>query len=71
MRIIGDNTLSVPTFTVDDIKDDSITEKQVLERLVKNMVLVKNGIYLQDIYDVVSFQGALISSAKPVAIEVD
>lgn len=71
MRIIGDNTLSVPTFTVGDIKDDSITEKQVLERLVKNMVLVKNGIYLQDIYDVVSFQGALISSAKPVAIEVD
>ena len=73
MRTISNNPLSIPTFSVDDIKDDNITleDKTIIERLVKNMVLVKNGIYLQNIYDVKSFRGAIISSAKPSAIEVD
>ena len=46
MRTISDNTLSIPTFSVDDIQDDRITDKSIIERLVRNMVLVKNGIYL-------------------------
>lgn len=71
MRTINNNTLSIPTFTVDDIKDDSIKDKSIIERLVKNMVLVKNGIYLQNIYDVKTFRGTIIRSAKPSAIEVD
>ena len=73
MRTINDNPLSIPTFSVDDIKSDSITleDKSIIERLVKNMLLVKNGIYLQNIYDVKSFSGAIITSAKPSAIEVD
>lgn len=73
MRTIGDNALSIPTFSVDDIKDDSIAveDKPIIERLVKNMVLVENGIYLVDIYDVKSFSGAIIRKAKPSAVEVD
>ena len=73
MKTISDNTLSIPTFSVDDIKGDSITleDKSIIERLIKNMVLVKNGIYLQNIYDVKTFRGAIITSAKPSAIEVD
>lgn len=71
MRTISDNTLSIPTFSVDDIQDDRITDKSIIERLVRNMVLVKNGIYLADIYDVKSFRGAVIKSAKPSAVEVD
>lgn len=73
MRTIGDNALSIPTFSMDDIKDDSIAveDKSIIERLVKNMVLVKNGIYLADIYDVKSFSGTIIRKAKPSAVEVD
>ena len=73
MRTIGDNALSIPTFSVDDIKDDSIAveDKSTIERLVKNMVLVENGIYLADIYDVKSFRGTIIRKAKPSAVEVD
>ena len=73
MRTISDNTLSVPTFSVNDIKDDSIIleDKYIIERLVKNMVLVKNGIYLANIYDVKSFNGAIIKKAKPSAVEID
>ena len=45
MRTIGDNALSIPTFSVDYIKEDSIAveDKPIIERLVKNMVLVENG----------------------------
>lgn len=71
MRNINDNQLSIPTFSVDDIKDDSIVDKTVLEKLVKNMVLVENGIYLQNIYDVKTFHGAIVTKAKPSAIEVN
>ena len=73
MRTISDKTLSIPTFSMDDIKDDSISleEKSIVERLVKNMVLIKNGIYLQDIYDIKTFRGTIVESANPKAIEVD
>lgn len=73
MKTISDNALSIPTFSVDDIKSDCITleDKSIIERLIKNMVLIKNGIYLQNIYDVKSFSGAIITGAKPSAIEVD
>ena len=73
MRTINNNTLSIPTFTVDDIKDDSIAveDKSIIERLVKNMVLIENGIYLADMYDVKSFKGAIIKKAKPSAVEID
>ena len=39
MRTIGDNALSIPTFSVDDIKDDSIAveDKSIIERLVKKV----------------------------------
>ena len=45
MRTISDNALSIPTFSVDDIKDDSIAveDKPIIERLVNNMVLIENG----------------------------
>lgn len=36
MRIIGDNTLSVPTFTVDDIKDDSMKTCRSIMSGMKN-----------------------------------
>ena len=51
MRTISDNALSIPTFSIDDIKVDNITleDKLVIERLVKNMVFVENGIYLANI----------------------
>ena len=42
-----------------------------IERLVKNMVFVENGIYLDNIYDVKSFRGAIIRKAKPSAVEID
>lgn len=73
MITISDNALSIPTFSVDDIKDDSIAveDKSIIERLIKNMVLVENGIYLAGIYDVKSFQGAVIRKAKPSAVEID
>ena len=73
MRTISDNALSIPTFSVDNIKSDSITleDKSIIERLVKNMLLVKNGIYLEKTYDVKTFSGSIIESAKPSAIEVD
>ena len=73
MRTISDNPLSIPTFSVDYIKDDSIAveDKPIIERLVKNMVLVENGIYLANTYDVKSFKGAIIKKAKPSAIEID
>ncbi len=72
MRTMNDNALSIPTFSVDDIKSDSITleDKSIIERLVRNMLLVKNGIFLQNIYDVKTFSGSIIESAKPSAIEV-
>lgn len=73
MRTINDNTLSIPTFSVDDIKDDSIAleDKSTIERLVKNMKFIENGIYLANIYDVKSFNGAIIKRAKPSAIEIN
>lgn len=73
MRTIGDNALSIPTFSVEDIKDDNIAieDKAIIEKLVKNMVLIENGIYLRDIYDVTSFRGAIIKRACPKASEVD
>ena len=73
MRNISDNTISIPTFSVDDIKDNSmdVKDKSIIEMLVKNMVLVENGIYLANIYDVKSFEGATIRKANPKAIEVD
>lgn len=73
MRTINNNTPSIPTFSVDDIKDDNIAveDKSIIERLVKNMVLIENGIYLADIYDVKSFKGAIIEKAKPSAVEID
>ena len=73
MRTIGDNALSIPTFSVDDIKDDSIAveDKPIIERLVKNMVLIENGIYLANTYDVKSFEGTIIKKAKPIAIEIN
>jgi formylglycine-generating enzyme required for sulfatase activity len=73
MRTISNNTLSIPTFSVEDIKDDNIAveDKAIIENLVKNMVLVENGIYLKDIYDIKSFDGKTIQKANPKAIEVD
>lgn len=73
MRTISDNTLSIPTFSVNDIKGDSIAleDRFIIERLVKNMVFVENGIYLDNIYDVKSFRGAIIRKAKPSAVEID
>lgn len=73
MRTICNNALSIPTFSVEDIKDDNIAveDKAIIERLVKNMVLVENGIYLKDVYDVKSFDGKTIKTANPKAIEVD
>lgn len=73
MRTISDNALSIPTFSVDDIKDDSIAleDKSTIERLVKNMNFIENGIYLANIYDVKSFNGAIIKRAKPSAIEIN
>lgn len=73
MRTINNNTPSIPTFSVDDIKDDNIAveDKSIIERLVKNMVLIENGIYLADIYDVKSFKGTIIKKAKPSAVEID
>ena len=73
MRTISNNSLSIPTFSVDDIRDDSMTleNKSIIENLVKNMVLVENGIYLQNIYDVKTFRGNLVSYADPKATEVD
>ena len=46
MRTISDNSLSIPTFSIDDIRDDSMTleNKSIIENLVKNMVIVENGI---------------------------
>ena len=44
MRIISDNPLSIPTFSVDNINDETLADKSIIERLVKNMVLVENGI---------------------------
>ena len=71
MRTLNDTPLSIPTFSVDDIKVDNIVDKFIIERLVKNMVLVKNGIYLQDIYDVKTFGGYIVTRANPTAIEID
>lgn len=73
MRTISDNSLSIPTFSIDDIRDDSMTleNKSIIENLVKNMVIVENGIYLQDIYDVKTFLGTIVSHASPKATEVD
>ena len=71
MRTISNNPLSIPTFSIADIKDDSIEDKSVIERLVKNMVLVENGIYLENIYDVKTFRGTKIKKANPNAVEVD
>ena len=73
MRTISNNALSIPTFSVDDIKDDSIAveDKPIIERLVKNMVLVENGISLLDIYDIKTFDGTVIEKAAPKAIEVE
>ena len=73
MRTISNNALSIPTFSVDDIKDDNIAveDKAIIEKLVKNMVLIENGIYLKDTYDVISFDGKTIRKANPKAIEVN
>jgi len=73
MRTISNNALSIPTFSVEDIKDDNIAveDKAIIEKLVKNMVLIENGIYLKDTYDVISFDGKTIQKANPKAIEVD
>lgn len=71
MKAIVDNPISIPTFSVNDIKDESISDKSIIEKLVKNMVLVKNGIYLRNIYDIKTFNGSIIERAKPSAIEVD
>ena len=71
MRMISDNPLSIPTFSVDNINDETLADKSIIERLVKNMVFVENGIYLKDIYDVKSFKGAIIHRANPCAMEVD
>lgn len=71
MKTIVDNPISIPTFSVNDIKDESISDKSIIEKLVKNMVLVKNGIYLRHIYDIKTFNGSIIEKARPSAIEVD
>lgn len=71
MQTIGNNPLSIPTFSVDDITDGAIADKSIIERLVKNMVLVESGIYLENIYDVKSFSGSVIKQACPSAVEVD
>lgn len=71
MRIISDNPLSIPTFSVDNINDETLADKSIIERLVKNMVLVENGIYLSNIYDIKSFSGAVIRKSNPSAVEVD
>lgn len=71
MKTLSNNSLSIPTFSVDDIKDENIVDKSVIEKLVKNMVLIKNGIYLKDIYDVKTFSGTLVKSANPTAIEIN
>lgn len=72
MRIINDNPISIPSFSVDDIKDDTIADKSIIEKLVNNMILVENGIYLENIYDVKTFEGDnLISKAKPKAVEIE
>lgn len=71
MRIINDNPLSIPSFSANDIKEDCVTNKSIIENLVKNMVLIENGIYLANIYDVKTFRGSLLSKAKPNAIEIE
>ena len=71
MRTFSNNPLSIPTFSIDDIKDDSIPDKSVIEKLVGNMVLVENGIYLEKIYDVKTFRGSIIERASPKAVEIE
>lgn len=71
MRTFSNNPLSIPTFSIDDIKDDSIPDKSVIEKLVGNMVLVENGIYMEKIYDVKTFRGSIIERASPKAVEIE
>lgn len=71
MRTFSNNPLSIPTFSIDDIKDDSIQNKSIIENLVKNMVLIENGIYLEKIYDVKTFRGSIIERAAPKAVEIE
>ena len=73
MSTYSNNSLSIPTFSLDDIKDDSmsLTDKSIIENLVKNMVIVETGIYLENIYDVKSFSGAIIKKANPIAVDIN
>ncbi len=71
MRSFSNKPLSIPSFSVNDIKDERIQDKSIIEKLVKNMVLVKNGIYLEKIYDVKTFRGSIIERAAPNAVEID
>lgn len=71
MKIIRNNQLSIPSFSIENVKGYGIEDKSIIERLVKNMVLIESGIYLENIYDIKSFDGTLISKSNPKAVEIE
>lgn len=71
MKTVSNKVGSISTFSIQNAKYNSIEEKNILERIVENMVLIEKGIYLQNKHDIITFKGKVIRSSKPQEIEMD